>query len=152
MTGTIPSKIGLLTNLKHLLLKDNELVGTLPSEMSQLTKLQVLLLEQNKFYGTADEAICNHVIDSHKSTNSSSTNNDNNEEEKVYIPIEYFAADCSPTTSSFICPCCTTCCDLADTICNGGDWDASLDPIWEYGYRRFRYRYDLGSSSITVEP
>jgi hypothetical protein len=42
------------------------------------------------------------------------------------------------------CSCCTICCDPGDATCNNWDWKGNLDPIWEHGYKRRRYSYDLG--------
>lgn len=42
------------------------------------------------------------------------------------------------------CSCCTVCCDPGDFQCNNWDWKGNLDPIWEHGYKRQRYSYDLG--------
>lgn len=42
------------------------------------------------------------------------------------------------------CSCCTICCDPGDSQCNNWDWKGNLDPIWEHGYKRRRYSYDLG--------
>mmetsp|Transcript_36742 Transcript_36742/g.89155 ORF Transcript_36742/g.89155 Transcript_36742/m.89155 type:complete len:871 (-) Transcript_36742:512-3124(-) len=42
------------------------------------------------------------------------------------------------------CSCCTICCDPGDAKCNNWDWKGNLDPIWEHGYKRRRYSYDLG--------
>jgi len=42
------------------------------------------------------------------------------------------------------CSCCTICCDPGDNQCNKWDWKGNLDPIWEHGYKRRRYSYDLG--------
>jgi hypothetical protein len=124
LTGTIPNKIGELSNLKHLLLKSNQLTGTLPAEIDHLTNLDILLLEENAFAGDAD-AICKNQG----------------------FSLQYFAADCS---SGINCSCCDICCDGADAACNAGDWDINLDPIWEYGFKRGRYSYDMGSHIVIV--
>jgi hypothetical protein len=51
MTGTIPSSIASLTNLRTLDLAANSLLGSIPTAIGQLTKLQLLLLESNKLTG-----------------------------------------------------------------------------------------------------
>lgn len=52
--GTIPTELGLLTNLELLVLSDSpQLVGNLPERvLSQLTHLQVLYLEHTGLSGT----------------------------------------------------------------------------------------------------
>jgi len=43
----IPSEIGLLTNLKALMVIENEVGGTIASELGRLEKLQLLTLDHN---------------------------------------------------------------------------------------------------------
>ena len=52
LTGTIPSKLGSLTNLRELHLSSNRLTGTIPSELEDLTNLQRLQLDYNQLTGT----------------------------------------------------------------------------------------------------
>jgi hypothetical protein len=42
LTGSIPTTLGLLTNLFHLSVAHSAITGTLPSEIGQLSKLQYL--------------------------------------------------------------------------------------------------------------
>eukprot|EP00339_Tiarina_fusa_P022327 CAMPEP_0116997870 /NCGR_PEP_ID=MMETSP0472-20121206/1148_1 /TAXON_ID=693140 ORGANISM="Tiarina fusus, Strain LIS" /NCGR_SAMPLE_ID=MMETSP0472 /ASSEMBLY_ACC=CAM_ASM_000603 /LENGTH=658 /DNA_ID=CAMNT_0004696867 /DNA_START=84 /DNA_END=2061 /DNA_ORIENTATION=- len=122
ISGIVPSEIGLLTNLEHLLLKNNDLVGTLPKQMEKLSSLRVVLLEQNDFGGDAS-TICDNA------------------------ELVHFAADCR---SGIQCSCCDVCCDEENQTCNAGEWDGGLDPIWEYGYRRSRYSYDMGPHVVVI--
>jgi hypothetical protein len=117
LRSTVPTELGDLTLLKHLLLKKNELTGSVPSEFSHLVHLDVLLLEQNYLIGTADPVCPNKLT--------------------------YLVADCN-----VVCSCCTLCCKEEDSTCNAGDWDASIDPIWEYGFRRARYTYNMGAQVV----
>jgi hypothetical protein len=127
LTGNIPPFIGFLSNLKHLLLKYNSLTGTLPSEMGELTSLDLLLIEHNDFTGNSDP-IC-----------------------KQDFKLQHFAADCNPPSGGIECSCCDLCCNgHKEDTCIVGDWDGSLDPIWEYGYRRGRYSYDMGPNVVVV--
>ena len=48
LTGTIPSTIGYLTNLRYLNLEDNELTGVIPASIGNLTNLTYLNLMDNK--------------------------------------------------------------------------------------------------------
>lgn len=103
-------------------MKRNGLEGTLPTEISGLSDLDLLLLEQNKLQGNAD------VICSFQNTE-----------------IDKFVADCGEGDNHTIgCSCCTECCNQGDAECNAYDWKGNLDPIWEYGFKRERYSYDLG--------
>jgi len=128
LTGQIPQSISSLTDLRHLLLKMNKLEGTIPDTMNELTNLQVLLLEQNSLTGDT-HAIC------------SSPN----------VGIEAFVSDCADDPPQIICTCCTTCCIVADAMCNTFDfqWKGNLDPVSHYGYRRQRYSYD---TEMTIVP
>ena len=109
--------------MKHLLFKQNNLSGTVPAEFDRLTNLEVLLLEQNNFVGGA-EAVCN--------------SNDFN--------LVYFVSDCD---GGFSCECCNLCCTPDDNTCNAGYWDARVDPIWEHGFKRDRYKYNFGPPDST---
>ena len=50
LTGTIPTEVGLLTNLQRLWLYRNDLTGSVPSELENLTNLELLKLEENDAY------------------------------------------------------------------------------------------------------
>ena len=47
LSGNIPTDIGTLSKLKHLLLNENQLSGHLPSSITQLTNLETLILDYN---------------------------------------------------------------------------------------------------------
>ena len=51
LTGTIPSELGQLLQLRSLSLHDNQLTGVIPSELGQLTKLSGLGLGGNQLTG-----------------------------------------------------------------------------------------------------
>lgn len=121
LVGSLPRELGELTGLKHLLLKHNSLTGSLPTELGRLVNLDVLLLEQNNFVGNAD-GICQSSAE-----------------------VQNFVADCDEEIE---CDCCTSCCSDGEPTCNPGDWALNVDPIWEYGYRRGRYAYDMGAHVV----
>ena len=52
LTGAIPAEIGNLTNLVELSLWDNQLSGTIPTEIGNLAKLEGLGLSNNELSGT----------------------------------------------------------------------------------------------------
>ena len=47
MSGTVPSELGKLTNLKALFLYGNQLSGEIPPELANLTELTHLFLARN---------------------------------------------------------------------------------------------------------
>jgi len=57
--GSIPSKIGLLSDLNFLDLRSNQLGGSIPGELGQLVNLQSLLLGENSLSGEIPHAIFN---------------------------------------------------------------------------------------------
>jgi len=59
LKGTIPSEIGLMTNLISLHLYNNELTGNIPAEIGNLTNLESLRLNTNQFYGSIPPEIGN---------------------------------------------------------------------------------------------
>jgi len=48
LSGPLPEEIGLLTNLRYMLLSDNRLSGTLPSQLGLLTSLSTLWIQGNQ--------------------------------------------------------------------------------------------------------
>jgi len=55
--GTIPSEIGLLSDMIVLDMKNNNLVGTIPTELGMMRKLRILDLQNNRFTGTIPSEI-----------------------------------------------------------------------------------------------
>ncbi|KFK32690.1 hypothetical protein AALP_AA6G276300 [Arabis alpina] len=51
LSGTLSSSIGNLTNLKQVLLQNNNISGKIPPELCSLTKLQTLDFSNNRFSG-----------------------------------------------------------------------------------------------------
>ena len=59
LTGSIPSEIGNLNDLKHLSLGYNQLTGSIPPEIGYLTSLNFLYLHNNQLSGIIPDEICN---------------------------------------------------------------------------------------------
>ena len=57
LNGTLPSEIGLMTELESLVLSGNGFFGALPSELGQLTRLLGLFLDKNNFNGRLPENV-----------------------------------------------------------------------------------------------
>ena len=57
LTGTIPEKLGDLSNLTSLSLRNNQLTGTIPSALGDLSNLQYLYLNDNELTGTIPEEL-----------------------------------------------------------------------------------------------
>ena len=146
LSGSIPNELSDLKTLRHLILKKNVLGGTLPTSLSLLTNLEVVLLEQNLFTGDAD-VLCNRqdkintfVADCGGKNVGGTGGGENDDDLKngtVSNDGSYTGIECADD-------CCSLCCNVGDATCNEFDWKGNLDPIWEYGYRRRRYSYDLG--------
>ena len=52
LSGTLPTEIGLLTSLRKLGMSGNSISGVLPTELAQLTKLEALGASVNRLSGT----------------------------------------------------------------------------------------------------
>jgi hypothetical protein len=63
LTGVMPSEIGLCVGLEHLYVEENRMSGDVPSELGQLTKLLDLKIYENEFGGTMPEQVCRLVTD-----------------------------------------------------------------------------------------
>lgn len=59
VTGTIPTEIGALDELKELYLGENELTGTIPSELGLLDEVKKLYLNDNDLTGTVPLELAN---------------------------------------------------------------------------------------------
>jgi len=59
LSGSFPLELTQLTNLRHLLLKENFITGQLPSEIGELSQLTHLELEGNQFSGPIPTTIGN---------------------------------------------------------------------------------------------
>ena len=59
LSGSIPSTLGNLSNLEHLLLGNNELSGSIPSTLGNLSNLELLMLHQNQLSGPIPPSLGN---------------------------------------------------------------------------------------------
>lgn len=58
LISSIPSEVGLLTNLVELHLYSNGLTGEIPVELASLEKAEQILLHVNELEGTVPEQVC----------------------------------------------------------------------------------------------
>jgi hypothetical protein len=58
LSGPIPTEMGNLVSLRRLWLYNNQLTGTIPAVLNQLTELEVLELHFNKIGGAMPQGIC----------------------------------------------------------------------------------------------
>lgn len=61
LTGTIPSELGDLSSLRRLWLYSNQLTGTIPASLRRLTELEVLELHENNLGGEMPQGICDVI-------------------------------------------------------------------------------------------
>jgi Leucine-rich repeat (LRR) protein len=146
--GTIPEWIGGLTNLRLLDFDANELTGTIPSWIGLLRSLDILLLNRNKLTGTIPSQIQNmHGLALLLLDGNSITGNANAICDSENVNPAVFVADCYPGTEGerpeIECRCCTQCCTDDDPDCNDKKWTSNIDLIWEYGYVRQNYTFNL---------
>jgi Leucine-rich repeat (LRR) protein len=61
LTGTIPTEIGNLVKMRRMWLYDNQLTGSIPAELNSLTELEVLELHHNDLSGAMPQGICANI-------------------------------------------------------------------------------------------
>ena len=119
LSGTISSRLGLLTRLSTLDVADNHLAGRIPREVSLLTDLSKLGLNGNpNLGGSIPEKFCSNRHQGWK-----------------------VLADCAPTESTgmpaVVCPdgCCSTCCDAETKICSENRRSLEEIQVWDLARR-----------------
>jgi hypothetical protein len=92
--GSIPSEVGLLTNLEFLALNNNKLQGEIPKTLANLKLTEQILLQLNDLSGTVTDEMCTMTED---------------------LYLWNFATDCLPIEAGGVapvkCDCCAYCCD-----------------------------------------
>ena len=88
LTGTLPTTMGLLSNLTLFSTYSNQLTGTVPTELGLLRSLQVVDIRMNSLTGSVNETLCSSTLAP---------------ELVLAVMVE---ADCDEVE----CPCCTVCC------------------------------------------
>jgi len=83
LQGTIPTTLGLLTNLNILFIDGNQYEGTIPSELGDLESMEKIYLNDNDLVGSIPDELC-------------------------ALEIKIFWADCTEYDDE--CICCTRCC------------------------------------------
>ena len=61
LAGPIPSQMGNLLGLRRLWLYNNDLTGTIPASLDKLTDLEVLELHGNKIGGAMPQGVCFNI-------------------------------------------------------------------------------------------
>jgi hypothetical protein len=95
LTGSLPTTLGLLTNLQFLWLYDNALTGSLPSELGALASLKTLQVEGNPLNGIMPLEVCDNT--------------------GMFGRLSWVGVDCEDTANGgdVECTCCS-CCSLHD--------------------------------------
>eukprot|EP00240_Pyramimonas_obovata_P010612 CAMPEP_0118938170 /NCGR_PEP_ID=MMETSP1169-20130426/24980_1 /TAXON_ID=36882 /ORGANISM="Pyramimonas obovata, Strain CCMP722" /LENGTH=140 /DNA_ID=CAMNT_0006882029 /DNA_START=155 /DNA_END=573 /DNA_ORIENTATION=+ len=63
VTGSIPTELGLLTDLQSLSIPERGVIGTIPTEVGLLSKLTYLQLNNNRLTGTIPSGLANTSAD-----------------------------------------------------------------------------------------
>ncbi|KAG7365801.1 RHS repeat-associated core domain containing protein [Nitzschia inconspicua] len=136
LSGTLPTEIGLLTNITSLSLSHNHLMGPVPSELGYLQQLQQLHLDRNRFSGSLPVEITTnlprldvasfHGNDLVAGLRNFALCNSTTTPESLLADCAGAAGAAVKTTTTtagletggrpkVLCPCCTTCCyEVAD--------------------------------------
>ena len=113
LTGTIPTQIGELADLKEFRAHDCSLTGSIPSEIGRLYRLEVLDVSNNKLSGPGIPDLSqleklkllkiggNHIT--------GVVENDTCALTKITGGLEDFSADCAGSPPDIVCACCTEC-------------------------------------------
>lgn len=123
LAGSLPTEIGLLTNITSLSLSQNHLMGPVPSELGYLQQLQQLHLDRNHFSGSLPVEIATNLP---RLEEASLHGNDLVAGLRNFSPCNSITtpksllADCAGAVTTntdletgrpkVLCPCCTTCC------------------------------------------
>ncbi|CAI7786344.1 unnamed protein product, partial [Closterium sp. NIES-54] len=62
LSGSLPSALGVLSNLFTLSVNDNQLTGKLPPSICNLTQMHTMFLHNNRFYGEFPPCLYQHCL------------------------------------------------------------------------------------------
>ena len=101
LTGTIPTELEHVSNLQTLRLNDNQFQDTIPFSLGNLTALETLYLQGNYVSGTMPPSIC---------------------ENRVHGKLKFLGADCTEGKGQPADVTCDTtiCCTCCGSCCTGG--------------------------------
>ena len=127
LTGSIPTELGLLSNLEVLFLEENMLSSTIPTELQSLQALEARELDNNQLTGSVDALAFGDSLE-HLSLQG----------ENMYLTGTFPIAMCSFEVLNFtcsinLCGCDCDCMDEYNTTSTGGNEEAGL---------RFLHRQD----------
>jgi hypothetical protein len=111
LTGSLPTELGMLTNLVHLDVSSNEFSSSIPSEIGRLTNLVSLELQGNQLSGSVPQELTS-ILDSirllklERNILQGTLDMFCNNQTDLLI-----SADCGGSDPSMDCPCCVECCD-----------------------------------------
>jgi hypothetical protein len=87
ISGSIPSEMGLISNLIRFWVDTNPLIGTVPTEMGNLSILEVFDIADTMIGGSMPEEVC----------------------ELRDFDLQILEADCNQDPPEINCTCCTNC-------------------------------------------
>ena len=116
LESTIPSEIGSLSRLRLLSFSNNNIIGRLPSELGSLTQLTYLSVSNNKLSGSIPEELSNIRTFTYLSLYNNRFTGGLDDGMFCGIGVDQldtYKADCG---TELVCQCCTVCCN-ADGTC-----------------------------------
>jgi Leucine-rich repeat (LRR) protein len=110
LSGTVPTQIGELADLKEFRAHDCSLTGSIPTEVGKLFRLEVLDVSNNKLGSTLpDLSPLEKLTHLRIGGNAITGVVDNDNCELTKVSLEEFSADCAGSSPDIVCACCTEC-------------------------------------------
>lgn len=110
LSGTIPTQIGELVDLKEFRAHDCSLTGSIPSEVGSLYRLEVWDVSNNKLSGPIPDMSQLEKLAHLKIGGNTITGVVENDTcELTKVSLEEFSADCAGSSPDIVCACCTEC-------------------------------------------